>query len=584
MSSASSSVKDFVKKRKRKRERESIQRLTSGSSDRVGNAVVKSMDRFAQSERQQPKQQQPPHDQEEQVNENEGNHPDKQDHVLTKEVVCPPAPRKNIQNVNDDDDGKPAAVMLLSSSSTSSSTRHKKAKKDKKMLSIHRREGKAAVARMVQDLRQELHSTREELQSSRRQCQRYKEKYWDVVHKCRRWWTELQEWIPQQRRQHGRMLLDPSHNGIPQIEGLMPLVTPSTHNKTKKRKKGLQQRPSTPDPFHPPHEDAYDSSKENDQEENANDDSNKENENPHHDASPHRLKKIASHPDNKQTKKQQQQRRRRLPLQPLNDVFCRPTQEPRHKDHDDDDKVDDDEDDCHEDKPASQTNSMATASDTSPTQGEHSKDTDPSIPVISARTTTTLLQNKTAPTTAPLCQNTAMTKPERKPSPHKSSPDGSQPLLDSVQAGGWTSNKSSRRFMHQDYPIPKTSPTTTLSIRHCPPQVLATAQANDSSPADKHKKNNNKPSFKYQQVVRGKAQRQALKGWSCPECDQFWNAVCHQQGNATVFQRQHFENCSRHRAAHSPSHTPQDFWELSFLDERRARQEQEKQQEQEQLD
>jgi hypothetical protein len=82
------------------------------------------------------------------------------------------------------------------------------------------------------------------------------------------------------------------------------------------------------------------------------------------------------------------------------------------------------------------------------------------------------------------------------------------------------------------------------------------------------------PGYKHVAVVRGKQKRSCLPGHACAECDPFWNAVC--EGN-TVFERKQFQDLSRHRAAFSPENTPPDFWELSFVDERRQREEQERQ-------
>lgn len=76
--------------------------------------------------------------------------------------------------------------------------------------------------------------------------------------------------------------------------------------------------------------------------------------------------------------------------------------------------------------------------------------------------------------------------------------------------------------------------------------------------------------YKHVEVVRGKKKRECLPGHSCPGCDPFWSAVC--DGN-DVFDRKQFQDCSRHRAAHSPENTPPNFWDLSFRDEVLAREE-----------
>jgi hypothetical protein len=76
--------------------------------------------------------------------------------------------------------------------------------------------------------------------------------------------------------------------------------------------------------------------------------------------------------------------------------------------------------------------------------------------------------------------------------------------------------------------------------------------------------------YKHVEVIRGKKKRECLPGHSCQGCDPFWAAVC--DGN-DVFDRKQFQDCSRHRAAHSPESTPPNFWDLSFRDEVLARDE-----------
>lgn len=77
-----------------------------------------------------------------------------------------------------------------------------------------------------------------------------------------------------------------------------------------------------------------------------------------------------------------------------------------------------------------------------------------------------------------------------------------------------------------------------------------------------------KKAIRFQEVVRGKKARELLRGFSCPECDAFLDAVCNHAGGE-VFDRNVLESkCSRHRALYSPPKTPDGFWDLSFVDER----------------
>lgn len=78
------------------------------------------------------------------------------------------------------------------------------------------------------------------------------------------------------------------------------------------------------------------------------------------------------------------------------------------------------------------------------------------------------------------------------------------------------------------------------------------------------------PKYKYNEVVRCRHQRQQLQGHCCEECKKYFDAVCDRKG-AQYFDRKEMMDMSRHRARHTPDNTPPDFWELSFVDERQAR-------------
>jgi len=66
--------------------------------------------------------------------------------------------------------------------------------------------------------------------------------------------------------------------------------------------------------------------------------------------------------------------------------------------------------------------------------------------------------------------------------------------------------------------------------------------------------------------MRCRDARRALPGHTCGECQNFVNVLCEGE-EGEVFDRDAFMSCSRHRAAHSPNHTPDGFWELSFASE-----------------
>ena len=87
------------------------------------------------------------------------------------------------------------------------------------------------------------------------------------------------------------------------------------------------------------------------------------------------------------------------------------------------------------------------------------------------------------------------------------------------------------------------------------------------------RRNSNDPeerSYKYQEVVRGKDKRRAMPGHECEQCKEFYDTVCNAEGGKVFVRNKMICDHSRHRSNHSPEQTPKDFWELSFVDEKRA--------------
>jgi len=124
--------------------------------------------------------------------------------------------------------------------------------------------------------------------------------------------------------------------------------------------------------------------------------------------------------------------------------------------------------------------------------------------------------------------------------------------------------------------ITATADTTITTPLHSP----SNNNNNNNNKNNISKNNNNK--FRYQEVVRNKKERQSLKGRTCEDCINFVNAIC--DGNGSNFFKKDgsiVTECSRHRSRHTPPSTPADFWELSFPDERRVREEKEKEKEKE---
>ncbi|KAL9181314.1 hypothetical protein ACHAXT_010119 [Thalassiosira profunda] len=69
------------------------------------------------------------------------------------------------------------------------------------------------------------------------------------------------------------------------------------------------------------------------------------------------------------------------------------------------------------------------------------------------------------------------------------------------------------------------------------------------------------PSFAFQEVVRGKKDREALPGHECEECKRFMDAVGRDYDRDALVQ-----GCSRHRSRCAPPLTPPGFWNLTFVD------------------
>ena len=82
-----------------------------------------------------------------------------------------------------------------------------------------------------------------------------------------------------------------------------------------------------------------------------------------------------------------------------------------------------------------------------------------------------------------------------------------------------------------------------------------------------------KEGYKYQEVVRGKKAREKLHGYNCECCSGFYDALCAGKGSEHFDREKLIQQNSRHRARDSPPQTPVDFWEMSFVDEIREREE-----------
>jgi hypothetical protein len=97
---------------------------------------------------------------------------------------------------------------------------------------------------------------------------------------------------------------------------------------------------------------------------------------------------------------------------------------------------------------------------------------------------------------------------------------------------------------------------------------------NDDDDAEGDTTHHSRPDYRYQEVVRKRAEREGLKPYDCPDCAAFVDTILQGEG-AKVYNRNELMCCSRHRSRHTPPSTPPDFWELSFIDERDRKRERE---------
>lgn len=70
--------------------------------------------------------------------------------------------------------------------------------------------------------------------------------------------------------------------------------------------------------------------------------------------------------------------------------------------------------------------------------------------------------------------------------------------------------------------------------------------------------------FAYESVTRKKCDRAKMPGHFCPQCQPFIDAAS--KGMSAEDIEALKRTCSRHRSYNAPQGTPDDFWNLSFLD------------------
>lgn len=70
--------------------------------------------------------------------------------------------------------------------------------------------------------------------------------------------------------------------------------------------------------------------------------------------------------------------------------------------------------------------------------------------------------------------------------------------------------------------------------------------------------------YKCIDVVRKRAERDALPGYTCFECEAFYEAMMQQGIMTEEGRKEHLRQCSRHKAKFTPPTTPEGFWDLTI--------------------
>jgi hypothetical protein len=161
----------------------------------------------------------------------------------------------------------------------------------------------------------------------------------------------------------------------------------------------------------------------------------------------------------------------------------------------------------------------------------------------------------------------------------KPAPQQERIMLDSVEKISTVSNESPHKTAHQrnEKNISKSSsspdlPPRPVSVRSLiQPNVhksLSEKQLpnkqNNNSNSNNNNNNNSRQPLKMVEVIRNKAERDALRGFQCEECAAFYNAQI-QQGILDPSNIKDFlQYCSRHKAKYTPPSTPEGFWDLTL--------------------
>ena len=146
---------------------------------------------------------------------------------------------------------------------------------------------------------------------------------------------------------------------------------------------------------------------------------------------------------------------------------------------------------------------------------------------------------------------------------------------------GWISNKPARAFLDElDAAIPRKPDKNWLSRKKQPKLVTRSSKTADEVLSDDEwmgRYDDSDPGYAYVESRKGKCRhRKAGEHCAdCPECTAFYQALQNQglDIDPETFAKENALKNSRHRGRYLRSDTPDDFWEMSFIDEKKKREE-----------
>lgn len=162
----------------------------------------------------------------------------------------------------------------------------------------------------------------------------------------------------------------------------------------------------------------------------------------------------------------------------------------------------------------------------------------------------------------------AMASPEPRPNARRVKPRGEHDLGMNIQ------DFSDIIFIDQDEPEAKPPlprrpvllPIDSNTRRPAAVINMASTTSSSSSSSSAHPVDISKRPLisKCIEVVRNRADRAALPGFACSECEQFYKVMM-DQGIVTEENKADFmQSCSRHKARWTPPSTPDGFWDMSL--------------------